>query len=67
VAINIPASSIERPATINPNFTFWFDDIPSGNTGQDVFVEKNAQRLPKVAQNSPPKIFFHFFAFILSE
>jgi hypothetical protein len=30
---NIPTSSIKRPYKIDPNWNFWFEDMPSGNPG----------------------------------
>jgi hypothetical protein len=29
--LNIPTSSIARPSKIYPNWSFWFENIPSGN------------------------------------
>jgi hypothetical protein len=34
-AIKIPTSSTARPCKIYPNCEFWFENIPSGNTGID--------------------------------
>jgi hypothetical protein len=33
MAIKIPTSSIARPSKIYPKWDFWFENIPSGNTG----------------------------------
>jgi hypothetical protein len=33
MAIKIQTSSIGGPSTIYPNWDFWFEKIPSGNTG----------------------------------
>jgi hypothetical protein len=34
---NIPALSIIRPSKIYPNWDFWFENIPSGNSvGEDL-------------------------------
>jgi hypothetical protein len=33
MAIKIPTYSIARPSKIYPNKDFWFENIPSGNTG----------------------------------
>jgi hypothetical protein len=31
----IPTSSIAKPSTIYPNWDFWFENMPSGNTGMN--------------------------------
>jgi hypothetical protein len=36
MAIKIPTSSFARPSKIYPNWDFWFENIPSGNTGLNV-------------------------------
>jgi hypothetical protein len=33
MVMKIPASSIARPSKIYPNWYFWFENKPSGNTG----------------------------------
>jgi hypothetical protein len=33
--LNIPALSILRPSEIYPNWYFWFENVPSGNPGQN--------------------------------
>jgi hypothetical protein len=35
LAVKIPASSIARPSQTYPNWYFWFENIPSGNTGEN--------------------------------
>jgi hypothetical protein len=30
---NMPTFSIPRPSEMNPNWSFWFENIPSGNPG----------------------------------
>jgi hypothetical protein len=32
MAIKIPTSSIATPTKIYPNWDFWFENVPSGNT-----------------------------------
>jgi hypothetical protein len=34
--LNIPTFSIPKSSKLNPNWDFWFENIPSGNLGQNL-------------------------------
>jgi hypothetical protein len=59
IALQIPASSIARPSKNYPNWSFWFDNITSGNPGKDD-GKMNFDRSPKsrkiAAIKKPPKL-----------
>jgi hypothetical protein len=41
--ICIPTSSIARPSKIYPIWDFWFQNMPSGNSGPDVISDDEAE------------------------
>jgi hypothetical protein len=50
MALKIPTSSIARPSKIYPNWDFWFENIPSGNTGLRAFLSVNPLALFSLAR-----------------